>query len=810
MKKFLFLSFVFLGGATTSDFYLNYNNLMDSAITQMKGLSEEIKIKNGEILTEQQKQNKEYQKRTRIYKIENELYQEMTKLYQKTTKEDREENEKYKKTMERLIPIEVLESLGAEKEMIEWEKLVLEVAKLYKITHQRANQEYEKKTILYEQIEQVCQKSIEEYKIYEKEYRRIITEKVRQAQLDRIISEDRAESERGNEDRSYQKDKTELPILQEENSEEDLDVLVARINQTTEKSKSRRKKSMKKGKYKDLQPALPSSPTSLTDSAEDSMDLGDLNRNLSENSLTSNEDSSNIGSKIALDAYFKSKIDELLKLKKPLVGRSKDNGFPETESFASENKKFKLLSASPKYPNNVEREIVKAIQKAEKSITIFMSDLRSDRIADAIRRANSKNPDLQITIVVDKKSFEDLRAGSTQLDEVLSVLPRGIELYKADLGESLFHAKLMIIDGKDIYDGSYNYSIGSNKNNLDHVFLSTDEEEARHIQEMIFQLLKDQKLSKHFNKDYELKKVDEKTFAEINRQQARDKKNSIQMTFDASRVESHLLFPGKEKNGGDIIANQIRKAEERIDVASYNFTNSTIIRELLLAALNGIEVNVFVDKSNFIQIKNPDSGEGEISSIPRTAIKIGLAQIIRDIRMNGIDIDEEKIFSQINSKFRLISVDMGKNKNDNPHLMHAKIMIIDGKVLCEGSFNYTNAAENNVEFIRVINFEKENPKLNQRLMEDVLKFQVEKDILLSEKDKQLILENAKKSMEDWKGLEEQLQKIETQFNKKREAGIKDLQAKEKMLEARIQNAPGIGNLMQDLKYIKATLEAMKY
>jgi hypothetical protein len=50
-----------------------------------------------------------------------------------------------------------------------------------------------------------------------------------------------------------------------------------------------------------------------------------------------------------------------------------------------------------------------------------------------------------------------------------------------------------------------------------------------------------------------------------------DKKNKlIQRIFKAGTAESYLLFPGKEIKGGDVIADQIRKAEKTI-VESENY-----------------------------------------------------------------------------------------------------------------------------------------------------------------------------------------------------------------------------------------------
>lgn len=113
-----------------------------------------------------------------------------------------------------------------------------------------------------------------------------------------------------------------------------------------------------------------------------------------------------------------------------------------------------------------------------------------------------------------------------------------------------------------------------------------------------------------------------------------------------------------------LVIKTIRKAEESIRVAAYSFTSQPIADALVEASKNGVDVKIVLDKS---QRKSPRS----------------LASLLR----------EAGVPTRINSHYAI---------------MHNKFMIIDGKVLELGSFNYTRAAEKkNAENVLVIHNDQE-------------------------------------------------------------------------------------------------------
>lgn len=121
-----------------------------------------------------------------------------------------------------------------------------------------------------------------------------------------------------------------------------------------------------------------------------------------------------------------------------------------------------------------------------------------------------------------------------------------------------------------------------------------------------------------------------------------------------------------------MIQRTIGKAEQSIDVAAYSFTSYKIADALIEAHQRGVDVHVLLDK-----------GQGKRHY-----------RAIEEMQDAGIPI-------RINSHYAI---------------MHDKYIIIDGKTVETGSFNYTASAERrNAENVIVI---KNNKKLAHEYMEN--------------------------------------------------------------------------------------------
>ena len=135
---------------------------------------------------------------------------------------------------------------------------------------------------------------------------------------------------------------------------------------------------------------------------------------------------------------------------------------------------------------------------------------------------------------------------------------------------------------------------------------------------------------------------------------------SLQQEKQINFVTNDIGVAFSPKQGATkLIINTIENAEESIFVAAYSFTSKPIADALIRAYQNGIDVRVVLDKSQ------------------RTA----KYSAFLEIKKLGLPV-------RINSKYAI---------------MHNKFMIIDGKILQTGSFNYSQAAEDsNAENVLII------------------------------------------------------------------------------------------------------------
>ncbi|HVA55914.1 MAG TPA: phospholipase D family protein [Gammaproteobacteria bacterium] len=115
-------------------------------------------------------------------------------------------------------------------------------------------------------------------------------------------------------------------------------------------------------------------------------------------------------------------------------------------------------------------------------------------------------------------------------------------------------------------------------------------------------------------------------------------------------------------DGEELILQAIDAAQHTILVQAYSFTDRRIITALVKARTRGVEVRVILDKTD----AQPYEGYAPVASV----------------------ISAERIPVWI---------------DDSVHIAHNKVMIIDGKDLITGSYNFTYSADyNNAENLLVI------------------------------------------------------------------------------------------------------------
>jgi phosphatidylserine/phosphatidylglycerophosphate/cardiolipin synthase-like enzyme len=113
-----------------------------------------------------------------------------------------------------------------------------------------------------------------------------------------------------------------------------------------------------------------------------------------------------------------------------------------------------------------EDQIVSWIGKANSSVHILIYSFTLDRIRDALIQAHGRN--VQVEVVFEQNSLND--AGN----EYQNLKNAGIAV-RADGNSAYMHDKIMVVDGKVVLTGSYNWSPqAENENNEDLVVITSD------------------------------------------------------------------------------------------------------------------------------------------------------------------------------------------------------------------------------------------------------------------------------------------------------------------------------------------------
>ena len=99
--------------------------------------------------------------------------------------------------------------------------------------------------------------------------------------------------------------------------------------------------------------------------------------------------------------------------------------------------------------------VIKAINSAQKSIHVAAYSFTSKPIAEALLAAKKRGVDVEV--IADEKSNSGKYSATTYLAN--NNVP-----IKLNGNYPIFHHKFMVIDGKSLETGSFNYSAAANKN----------------------------------------------------------------------------------------------------------------------------------------------------------------------------------------------------------------------------------------------------------------------------------------------------------------------------------------------------------
>jgi phosphatidylserine/phosphatidylglycerophosphate/cardiolipin synthase-like enzyme len=225
-------------------------------------------------------------------------------------------------------------------------------------------------------------------------------------------------------------------------------------------------------------------------------------------------------------------------------------------------------------------------------------------------------------------------------DSMVKIKNAGIPIVDDNGRSALMHNKFAVIDSDIVWTGSFNF---------------TDSASWKHNDNAI--KIKNRFLARNFIVEFE-EMFNNKKFG----------RNSPEnVTNRMVRIGNKYIkvFFAPEDNVPKAIIDEIKKAEKEIKFMSYSFTHEDIAKAMEEKAKKGIKVSGIFE--------NVGSGQNNVNSV------------FSKLRNSGIELF------------------LYKNANQKQAFMHHKVVIIDGKTVTTGSFNFTyNASQDNDENMLVI------------------------------------------------------------------------------------------------------------
>jgi phosphatidylserine/phosphatidylglycerophosphate/cardiolipin synthase-like enzyme len=218
-----------------------------------------------------------------------------------------------------------------------------------------------------------------------------------------------------------------------------------------------------------------------------------------------------------------------------------------------------LEQGSNRYEGGPDEELVAAIDAAQESIELAIMHLNLWSVRDALIEASRRG--VQVRIVTESDYILE--------PEIVDLELEGIQIL-GDRRESLMHHKFMVVDGRQVWTGSMNFTVNGAYRNNNNLVLLESEGLAMAFQEEFFEMF-----DRDLFGDFSLPDPDFPVFQVGN-----------------NRVE---LYFSPDENVEQRLVELITDSSQRIQFMAYVLTSDPIANELLAAHQRGVEVQGVVE-----------------------------------------------------------------------------------------------------------------------------------------------------------------------------------------------------------------------
>lgn len=330
----------------------------------------------------------------------------------------------------------------------------------------------------------------------------------------------------------------------------------------------------------------------------------------------------------------------------------------------------------------------KAIRASKKSIRLAIYEFNLEEMLEDLRDAKKRG--VKIEIVLDRSHVYVTGKGPDKLtprkptDQIVALIQEGFDvlLLKGERS-GIQHNKIGIFDDKLSMEGSFNFTGQSEFNHYENMTFTMEKAEIKDMlayfkyMRGLAEEVDHDKLDEILSRSAAFEAVDPEAGgrSKATEETGRDSKfppppesKAPPVDFNGVSLKRYYFSPQGGIEAALVAA--IKAAKTSVDIAMFSFYSRNIADALLEAKNRGVAVRLVLDQS-----------------------QAGLAKLDNWFAFHGFDM---VLLAGPNDAWEEIA-------DPKYEKMHHKFMLVDGKLLFNGSFNYSpNAEDNSFEHVRLI------------------------------------------------------------------------------------------------------------
>lgn len=333
---------------------------------------------------------------------------------------------------------------------------------------------------------------------------------------------------------------------------------------------------------------------------------------------------------------------------KPLPPAPVWGPLPEARQVSFNGETFPAAAARP--VQSIQDLLVKAIDSSKESIEVALYEFNLGDILAALRRAKARG--VKVRAIIDyNKAFPKGRytdGEERERNEQVSALMAEFEtkVLRGTRLPGIMHNKFAVFDGKFVEWGSYNWSYTAEHHHFEHIQFS-DEKQRAEFYRKVWTWMWGYAQTEDKAEDHDWA-GERPAGAPLDEDKALD--------LNGQKFPRQVFSP--QGLAEETVVRAIQAAKVSVEVAMFSFYSARIAEELLAAKKRGVEVRLVLDRMQSKLMKLDD----------------WFAYHGFDVRIVGGPDPYGNVYFEKN---------------------HSKMVIVDGKFLAAGSFNYTANAETN-------------------------------------------------------------------------------------------------------------------